>query len=158
MNLDELFLMCVDPQSKKTFKINVGSQEAEEVNLRTGREITNKINREMYKLDELLDRNKHEETWNFKNDSVNNYRRRMVPFYLMETESISFPIYVDNSNIDLSLIEDRTDTSPTAGITIENININTSESIYNLNFSLHKVSLLTTADDLIKMCERTILK
>ena len=64
-NLDDLYLMCVDPQSKKTFKINIGTQDAEEVLLRPGRDITNKISRELYKIDELLDRQEHEDNWNF---------------------------------------------------------------------------------------------
>ena len=69
-NLDELYLMCVDPQSKKTFKINIGTQNAEEVILRSTRDISNKINRELYKIDELLDRNEHESNWNFQNEAV----------------------------------------------------------------------------------------
>ena len=83
LNVDDIFLMCVDPHSKKTFKINIGTQEAEEVILRPTREITNKINREMHKIDELLDRKEHESNWNFQNESVTDYRRRMVPFYLL---------------------------------------------------------------------------
>ena len=86
------------------------------------------------------------------------YRRRMVPFYLLEVESPQYPVYVDNSNIDSSLIEDKGDRSATSGITIENIQINMSESMTNIPFNLNKVSLLTTADDLIKMCERMIMK
>jgi hypothetical protein len=82
----------------------------------------------------------------------------MVPFYLMEGESPQFPLYIDNSNIDSTLIEDRSDRSPTAGITIENVHINMSEGMHNIPFNLNKVSLLTTADDLIKMCERMIVK
>ena len=79
--------MCVDPSSKKTFKINIGTQEAEEVTLRAGKEITNKINREQYKIDELLNRKDQEDNWNFQNEATNNYRRMMVPFYLMAVES-----------------------------------------------------------------------
>ena len=82
----------------------------------------------------------------------------MVPFYLMAVESSQYPRYIDNSNIDQSLIEDRSDQSPTAGITIESIKINLNDSINNVDFELNKVSLLTTADDLIKMCERKIMK
>ena len=150
--------MCVDPHSKKTFKINIGTQEAQEVVLRSHRDISNKINRELYKIDELLDRNEHEGNWNFQNEAVQEYRRRMVPFYLLEGESPQFPVYIDNSNIDSTLIEDRNDRSPSAGITIENVHINMSEGMHNIPFNLSKVSLLTTADDLIQMCERMIVK
>ena len=157
-NLDELYLMCVDPQSKKTFKINIGTHNAEEVILRSTRDISNKISRELYKIDELLDRQEHESNWNFQNEAVSEYRRRMVPFYLLEGESPQFPVYIDNSNIDTTLIEDRSDRSPTSGITIENVHINMSEGMHNIPFNLHQVSLLTTADDLIQMCERMIVK
>ena len=157
-SLDDIYLMCVDPQTKKTFKINIGTQEAEEVILRPGREITNKIRREMYKIDELLDRKEHEVNWNFQNESVTEYRRRMVPFYLLEVESPQYPVYIDNSNIDSALIEDKNNSEPSSGITIENIQIHMSESMNNIPFNLNKVSLLTTADDLIKMCERMIMK
>ena len=124
----------------------------------------------MYKLDDLLDRKDHEANWNFQNESVAEYRRRMVPFYLLEVESPQYPVYIDNSNIDSALIEgkrknidetlieDKGNSESTSGITIENIQINMSESMNNIPFNLNKVSLLTTADDLIKMCERMMLK
>ena len=83
----------------------------------------------------------------------------MVPFYLMGEESNQYPVYVDNSDIDLSLTGGGDDENSTAGITIENIQINMSESVNtNLQFTLENVSLLTTADQLIKMCERKINK
>ena len=48
---------------------------------------------------------------------------------------------------------------PQSSTTIENIKINMSESVStNLAFDLKNISLLTTADQLIKICERKIRK
>ena len=69
--------------------------------------IENKINREEYKLDTLLDRDEHQKVWFFSNETVNNYRRQMVPFYLLSYESNQYPTYIDNSNIDKSLTEEK---------------------------------------------------
>ena len=83
----------------------------------------------------------------------------MVPFYLLGEESNQYPVYVDNSDIDLSLTGGGDEEAASTGITIENIQINMSESVStNIPFNLDNVSLLTTADQLIKMCERKINK
>ena len=157
VNLEELYLCCVDPQTSKTFKVNIGTQEAQEVHLKAGQDVPNKIKREIYKIDELLGRKEHEEYWDFKNEMVNDYRRRMVPFYLLGEESNQYPVYVDNSDIDLSFTGNAEDETFAAGITIEEITINMSDSVStNLPFKLSNVSLLTTADQLIKMCERKL--
>lgn len=65
--------------------------------------IDNKIARDRYKIDYLLDRKVQEEKWIWMNPSVENYRRMMVPFYLLEEECNPFPVYVDNSTINTSL-------------------------------------------------------
>ena len=157
VNLEELYLCCVDPQTSKTFKVNIGTQEAQEVKLKPGQGVPNKIKREIYKIDELLGRKEHEEYWDFKNEMVDDYRRRMVPFYLLGEESNQYPVYVDNSDIDLSFTGNAEDETFAAGITIEEITINMSDSVKtNLPFKLSNVSLLTTADQLIKMCERKL--
>ena len=79
--------MCVDPLTAKTFHINMGTHEAIEIQLSEKKKIPNKIKREKYKVDELLDRKEHETNWDFQNAAVNDYRRRMVPFYLLGDES-----------------------------------------------------------------------
>ena len=157
VNLEELYLCCVDPQSSKTFKVNIGTQEAQEVDLKAGHGCPNRIKRGIYKIDELLGRKEHEEYWDFNNEMVEDYRRRMVPFYLLGEESNRYPVYVDNSDIDLSFTGNAEDEAFAAGITIEEITINMSDSVStNLPFKLSNVSLLTTADQLIKMCERKL--
>lgn len=65
--------------------------------------IDNKIARDRYKIDYLLDRKVQEEKWIWMNPSVENYRRMMVPFYLLEEECNPFPVYVDNSTINTNL-------------------------------------------------------
>ena len=87
INLEELYLMCIDPRTKKKFRINMGEQTAQEVTFKKEKDIPNKIERDIYKIDELLERKEHEDNWNFQNDTVNDYRRRMVPFYLLGEES-----------------------------------------------------------------------
>ena len=84
----------------------MGTQTAEEVVLEGGQQITNKIKREEYKMDQLLDRSKHSQKWFFQNEMAQNFRRQMVPFYLLEMEANLYPVYVDNSNIDESLTND----------------------------------------------------
>ena len=74
--------------------------------LESGQEITNKIKREEYKMDKLLDRKTNNEKWFFQNETAQNFRRQMVPFYLLEMEANMYPVYVDNSNIDESLTDD----------------------------------------------------
>ena len=67
-DLEEVYLMCVDPSSRKTFKINIGTHEAEELNV--SNMIKSKIAREMYKIDTLLDRQDHAKYWDFDNKAV----------------------------------------------------------------------------------------
>ena len=57
-------------------------------------------------MDQLLDRSKHSQKWFFQNEMAQNFRRQMVPFYLLEMEANLYPVYVDNSNIDESLTND----------------------------------------------------
>ena len=76
----------------------MGTQEAMEIGRESSAgsgfgaktDVMNKIKREKYKVDELLDRQAQEENWNFKNEyneAANEYRRKMVPFYLLGEES-----------------------------------------------------------------------
>ena len=65
MALEQTYLLCVEPSSKQLFQINLGTQTAEEVVLEQGQEITNKIKREEYKMDQLLDRQDHYQKWFF---------------------------------------------------------------------------------------------
>ena len=119
--LEDLHLMCVEPGTKKLFSINIGEQKAEEVQLKAGSTVENKIRREEYKMDVLLGRDEHNNEWFFQNEAVNNYRRQMVPFYLLEVESNQYPVYIDNSNIDEGLVKE--------DYTISSIHISMSDSI-----------------------------
>lgn len=92
IELEDTHLICVEPTSKTLFAINLGTQEVEKVDLNTKvsvsnqtktNPIDNKIKREEYKLDQLLDRDKMNEKWFFKNTTAESYRRQMVPFYLL---------------------------------------------------------------------------
>jgi len=67
--------------------------------------IESKILRSEYKIDALLDRKKKEGNWDFQNDDANEYRRRMLPFYLLMKESNDYPVYVDNSDLKLKMSE-----------------------------------------------------
>ncbi len=69
-------------------------------------QIENKIKREEYKIQELLDHKKFSEIWEFKNPVADRYRRSMVPFYLLVMESNRYPLYVDNSNLNGNLTND----------------------------------------------------
>ena len=107
--LEGHYLLCIDPDSKKTIKIDIGTQEASKTELMEGRTIESRIKREMYKIDKLLDREKMQTNWNFRkeNQIVDDYRRSMVPFYLLGEESSSHPVYVDNSDIPMSMTGDK---------------------------------------------------
>ena len=61
--------------------------------------VDNKIKREEYKIDSLLGRAQKQEEWDFKSPDAHRYRRRMLPFYLLEKESNAYPVYVDNSDM-----------------------------------------------------------
>jgi hypothetical protein len=98
----------------------MGTQEAEEVPSKKRSGIENKIKREQYKIDQLLDRKEHGEKWHFQNETARTYRQTMVPFYLLQPEASKYPTYVDNSNIDKSLTDD---------FKIANITIRLSSSI-----------------------------
>ena len=104
---DDMYLLCVEPGTNRLFSINQSTHEAELIELKKGHSIENKLKREEYKLDILLDRDDHQNNWFFTNETVNNYRRQMVPFYLLEQETNQYPTYIDNSNIDQSLTEDQ---------------------------------------------------
>jgi hypothetical protein len=64
--------------------------------------VENKIKREEYKIDSLLERSSKQNNWDFDTLDVHRYRRRMIPFYLLEKESNAYPIYVDNSDLKMS--------------------------------------------------------
>ena len=68
--------------------------------------VENKIKREEFKVQELLDQKRFEKIWNFRNPTADRYRRSMVPFYLLVMESNRYPIYIDNSNLNGSLTTD----------------------------------------------------
>ena len=63
--LEQTHLLCVEPSSKQLFQINLGTQTAEEVVLENEDQIRNKIKREEYKMDQLLDRHDHYQKWFF---------------------------------------------------------------------------------------------
>ena len=68
-------MLCVEPvKPHKLFQINLGTQEAEEVQLPDHNSIRNKIARETYKMDELLDRKTQESEWYFGNETAKSYR------------------------------------------------------------------------------------
>ena len=104
--MEHTHLLCVEPSSQQLFSINLGTHQAEEVSLERGQEITNKIKREEYKMQQLLDREKHYKKWFFQNETAMSFRRQMVPFYLLELEANMYPVYADNSNIEESLTQD----------------------------------------------------
>ena len=105
-HLEHTYILCVEPQTQKLFKVNIGNQEAEEVKLGNGQDIDNKIKREEFKIDQLLDRKKNNDEWFFQNETARNYRSQMIPFYLLEVDASRYPVYIDNSNIDKSLTDD----------------------------------------------------
>ena len=147
--------------------------------------IVNKIKSEEFKIDQLLDRAKHGKEWHFNNPTAQNYRRSMVPFYLLEEESNKYPMYIDNSNLAPNLTSD---------FKIRTLNISVSDEVHatilqdhahakekkkrqrnrsnemetpnmfsdgnELDFiisskvTLHGISLLQTADRLIRMVEK----
>ena len=53
----------------------MGTQTAEEVVLENAQKITNKIKREEYKMDQLLDRKEHYQKWFFQNETAQCFRR-----------------------------------------------------------------------------------
>ena len=129
----------------------------------SGRSIESKKKREKYKIDDLLDRQEQEKRWDFynpENKAVDEYRRQMVPWYLLNVESNQYPVYVNNEDFEMGLMTGGENFErPQSSTTIENIKINMSESVStNLAFDLKNISLLTTADQLIKICERKIRK
>ena len=64
--------------------------------------IDNRMRRSEFKIDALLSREVKEGDWDFNNEDVDRYRRRMLPFYLLEKETNAYPVYVDNSDLKMS--------------------------------------------------------
>ena len=93
----------MDPSSGKTFSVNLGLQTCDAVELNEVNRIDNKIARDRYKVDYLLDRAEHERNWEWQGQSVENYRRMMVPFYLLEEECNPYPVYTDNSTLTVGI-------------------------------------------------------
>jgi hypothetical protein len=96
------YLVCVEPQTHRTFLLNIGEETVTTVkilNENVGLGLENKIRREEYKMDALLTRASKEADWNFDSADANRYRRRMLPFYLLEKESSACPVYIDNSDL-----------------------------------------------------------
>lgn len=107
-------------ETNGTFCVNFGLQEAEPVQLSEKNQIPSKKARERYKLSQLLCESEYIDTWNFKNEAVERYRRSMVPFYLLAPESGKFPVYIDNSNINPNFTRD---------YTIKKLTVNISQSV-----------------------------
>jgi hypothetical protein len=61
--------------------------------------ILNKIRREEFKINNLLNRSEKQTNWNFDTENSQTYRHQMIPFYLLEKEVNEFPLYVDNSTL-----------------------------------------------------------
>jgi hypothetical protein len=61
--------------------------------------VMNKIKREEFKIDKLIDRREKELNWDFTNDNVTTYRRSMIPLYLLHLEASSFPIYLSQTTL-----------------------------------------------------------
>lgn len=49
--IEETHLLCVEPQTKQLFQVNLGTQETQALELEPGKDIDNKIKREEYKMD-----------------------------------------------------------------------------------------------------------
>ena len=95
-------LVCVEPQTHRTFTVNLGTENATEIELTDKSDIIgvkNKILRQGYIIDSMLTREQKQADWDFDSHCAHRYRRRMLPFYLLEKESNSFPTYVDNSDL-----------------------------------------------------------
>jgi hypothetical protein len=86
----------------------MGSETVSEVDVLDDQALTaieSKIRRSEYKIDALLDRKKKESKWDFQNDDANEYRRRMLPFYLLEKESNEYPVYITNNDLKIKMSE-----------------------------------------------------
>ena len=179
ITLEDTRLLCVTPQKdpQQLFAINLGTQEASSVHLKPHKvidqndnevqltKIYNKVKREEYKLDTLLDRHQQQKEWFFNNSTAESYRRQMIPFYLLEPECNKYPRYIDHSNINTSL---------TIDYKLKSVKIKLSGAIENMLsqgnishimkrlekyvISLENFSLLSTADKLIKQVEKKINK
>ena len=57
--------------------------------------LLNRINREEFKIDALLGREDMQATWNFNSEAAQEYRRQMIPFYLLNREAEKYPVYLD---------------------------------------------------------------
>lgn len=97
------YLVCVEPQSHATFAVNMGLQTAQTVKINEDSPlhdgILNKIRREEFKIDNLLNRTEKQTNWDFDTEYAQIYRHQMIPFYLLEKEANEFPLYVDNSTL-----------------------------------------------------------
>jgi hypothetical protein len=86
------------------FSVNLGKEEVELFDipsLEIERAITNKIKREEFKIDSLLNKKEKEESWDFQNSNVISYRKKMIPWYLLDKECNDYPLYLDRSSIEL---------------------------------------------------------
>lgn len=84
--------------------MNIGTEKATGIELTDPNDnfgIQNKIRRQGYIIDSLLTREKKQADWDFDSHCAEGYRRRMLPFYLLERETNAFPKYVDNSDLNL---------------------------------------------------------
>ena len=57
--------------------------------------LLNRINREEFKIDALLGREDMQAAWNFNSENAQEYRRQMIPFYLLNREAEKYPVYLD---------------------------------------------------------------
>lgn len=131
------------------------------MSLKLQNSIENKISRFEYKLAELTDRNKFQNLWHFENPTAEWYRRSMVPFYLLEMESNRYPIYIDNSNLNQNLTTNfkikQLTIHVTPNVMKELTQDNTiSKDSKKILITLYDISLLSTAEKLIKMVEKKI--
>ena len=109
-------------------------------------------------ISKLLDKDVHTKAWDFSrmNQLVEDYRRRMVPFYLLGDESDVYPLYLDNSDMN-RFTQDGS--SSEDSISINKVKIHTGDQLTNnFSFTLQDVSLLSTADNVIKQCKRKLEK
>ncbi|CDW82376.1 phosphatidylinositol 3-and 4-kinase family protein [Stylonychia lemnae] len=107
IQLDETYLLCVDPQNLEQYLLNIGKKKAEfkiQDQISNLEMIQNKIKRHKYIMEELLrlESSPDDQTWTLGDEEaaeIKRYRRQMILPYLLHEESHKYPRYVDQSDL-----------------------------------------------------------
>ena len=158
--MSEKWIFLVDPDSNQFYSLNISTHQIH-IEKDVHASMRKKAAQTIRSINQLLKLDHPH--WLFESESARNYRYRKLNSYLLKKITCEFPLYLCNSDLSLAFAE-------VAEIEVEVLLSNYQKEIVELmkkagnlrpevkTVDILKVSLLTSADEIIKIVLRNIYK